>query len=182
MSTIRVLRSAILCIASWRAILSCSSWCHRSLSHWKYKHCCINHGDQRVFWKIRSNQFEIIINVLVSSFRFIWIPRLWVYGHYKYFNSFIVGIDFIRQNLTSMDVRKSVPALKGLNLSLGRWTPISHNITFIHYASELFRCQASLSQTCLNSWKWRIALETKNNESAKTENLSTKLKVYQHNN
>ena len=29
-----------------------------------------------------SLQFEIIINVLVSSFRFIWIPILWVYGHY----------------------------------------------------------------------------------------------------
>ena len=28
-------------------------------------------------------QFEIIINVLVRSFRFIWIPVLWVYGHYK---------------------------------------------------------------------------------------------------
>ena len=35
--------------------------------------------DQRPF------QFEIIITVLVSSFRFIWIPMLWVYGHYKYF-------------------------------------------------------------------------------------------------
>ena len=29
--------------------------------------------------------FEIIINILVSSFRFIWIHMLWVYGHYKYF-------------------------------------------------------------------------------------------------
>ena len=26
-------------------------------------------------------QFEIIINVLVSSFWFIWIPMLWVYDH-----------------------------------------------------------------------------------------------------
>ena len=26
-------------------------------------------------------QFDIIINVLVSSFRFIWIPLLLVYGH-----------------------------------------------------------------------------------------------------
>ena len=26
-------------------------------------------------------QFEIIMNVLVSSFRFIWIPMLWVYDH-----------------------------------------------------------------------------------------------------
>ena len=25
-------------------------------------------------------QFEIIINALISSFRFIWIPMLWVYG------------------------------------------------------------------------------------------------------
>ena len=72
-------------------------------------------------------QFEIIINVLVSSFYFIWIPVLRVYGHYKYFNSFSSGIHFIRQNLTSTDVRfwrikstdvrfwriKWVPALKG---------------------------------------------------------------------
>ena len=26
-------------------------------------------------------QFEIIVNVLVTSFRFIWIPMLWVYDH-----------------------------------------------------------------------------------------------------
>ena len=30
-------------------------------------------------------QFAIIINVLVSSFRFIWIRMLRIYGHYKYF-------------------------------------------------------------------------------------------------
>ena len=30
-------------------------------------------------------QFEIILNVLFSSFRFIWKPVLGVYGHYKYF-------------------------------------------------------------------------------------------------
>ena len=52
-------------------------------------------------WKPKGFvQFEIIINVLVSSFWFIWIPMLWVY-------------------LTSTDVRfwriKTVPALKGLN-------------------------------------------------------------------
>ena len=60
-------------------------------------------------------RFEIIINILVSVFRFIWIPMLWVYGHYKYLNSYSVGIDFRRQNLTSVDVRfwrlKSIPAL-----------------------------------------------------------------------
>ena len=30
------------------------------------------------------SQFEVIINVLVSSFRYIQIPTLWVYGNYKY--------------------------------------------------------------------------------------------------
>ena len=29
--------------------------------------------------------FEFIINVLVSSFCFIWIPMFCVYGHFKYF-------------------------------------------------------------------------------------------------
>ena len=36
-------------------------------------------------------QFEIIISVLVSFFRFIWITMLWVYGHYKYLYSHSVG-------------------------------------------------------------------------------------------
>ena len=36
-------------------------------------------------WRPKGFQFEIIINGLVSSFRFIWIPMLWVYCHNKYF-------------------------------------------------------------------------------------------------
>ena len=64
---------------------------------------CLNHRDQRVF------QFENIINVLVGSIRFIWIPLLWVYGHYKYLQSFSAGIDCRRQVLTSTDVRFSCP-------------------------------------------------------------------------
>ena len=32
-------------------------------------------------------QLEIILNVIASSFWFIWIPMLWVYDDYKYFNS-----------------------------------------------------------------------------------------------
>ena len=74
------------------------------------KYFCINHGDQKRFF-----QFEIIANVSVSFFCFIWIPMLWVHGHYKLLNSFSVGIYFRRQNLTSTDVRfwrlKSIPAL-----------------------------------------------------------------------
>ena len=63
-------------------------------------------------------QFEIIKNVLVSSFRFIWISMLWVYEHYKYVYSFRAVIDLRCQNLTSADVRlwrlKLIPALNGL--------------------------------------------------------------------
>ena len=73
------------------------------------RYFCIDHGAQRVF------RFEIIITVSVSSFRFIWLPMLWVYGHYTYIYSSSAGIDFRRQNLTSTDVRfwrlKSIPAL-----------------------------------------------------------------------
>ena len=71
-------------------------------------------------------QYEIIINVLISSSRFIWIPMFWVYCQYKYFNSFSAGIVFIRQNLTSSDVRfrpvKTIPALKELR----EWKRNSH--------------------------------------------------------
>ena len=63
-------------------------------------------------------QFEIIMNVLVSSFRFIWIPMLWVYDLKTYFKPHSAGNDFSRQNLASTDVRfwrlKSIPALWGL--------------------------------------------------------------------
>ena len=43
-----------------------------------------------------------IMTFLASSFRFIWIPMLWVYGHYKYFNSYSVGIDFVYRCQISM--------------------------------------------------------------------------------
>ena len=66
-------------------------------------------------WRPTFLLFQIIINVWVSSFCFIWIHILRVYDHYKYFNYFSAGIDSIRQNLTSGDRRlKSIPALKGL--------------------------------------------------------------------
>ena len=46
---------------------------------------------------ISRHQFEIVINVLVRSFRFIWIPMLCVYVHYKYVIFFSAGINFRRQ-------------------------------------------------------------------------------------
>ena len=92
-------------------------------------------------------QFEIIINVLLSSSRFIWIPMLLVYGRYKYLNYFSVGNDFIRQNLTSTDVRfwriKSFPALKGLNYII-LFYKLSDNCQRIGSGSET--CQGSNSR------------------------------------
>ena len=67
------------------ALTEMTCYVTHSMRHWlmilclltltTLKYVGINYGDQRVFW------FEIIKDVLVSSFRFIWIPMLWVYGH-----------------------------------------------------------------------------------------------------
>ena len=69
-------------------------------------------------WTTKGFLFEIIINVFVSSFLFIWISMWWVYGHHKYFNSFSVVTVFIRQNLRYLHVRfwriKTIPEMKGL--------------------------------------------------------------------
>ena len=58
------------------------------------------------------NLFEMIINVLVSSFRFIWIPMLWVYDNYTKAHSYSAEI-FRRQNLTSTDVDPRAVRVKG---------------------------------------------------------------------
>ena len=80
---------------------------NKPLKRWQFLH---------KLWRSKGLfQFEIIINVLVSTFWFIWIPMLWVYGRYKYFYSHSAGSDFRHQNMTSTDVRfwrlKSIPAL-----------------------------------------------------------------------
>ena len=70
---------------------------------------CMSHGDRKSFF-----QFEIIINALVSSLRFIWIHMLWVYSHsfflflrsphWKYWRLKTSESDvFRRQILTSKD-------------------------------------------------------------------------------
>ena len=51
-------------------------------------------------------QFENIINVLASSFRFISIPMLWVYDHYKcLILSVLVVRNWRLQALDSKNVR-----------------------------------------------------------------------------
>ena len=81
-------------------------------------------------------QFDIIINTLVSSFRFIWIPMLWVSNQYKYSDSQSVGIDFRRQKLRSTpdSVDKSNPRairLKGYEVMI---IPLS--ALFLHKAKK----------------------------------------------
>ena len=59
-------------------------------------------------------QFEIIINVLVGSYYFIWIAVLWVYGHYNFL--------ILSARGSTSDVRiwrvMSLPELKGLFMIL----------------------------------------------------------------
>ena len=45
-------------------------------------------------------KFKIIINVLVTPFRFVLIPMSWVYCHNKSINSYSPWIAFRRRNLT----------------------------------------------------------------------------------
>ena len=75
------------------------------------------------FFNFKSSQMCWLV---ISGF--IWIPMLWVYDHYKYFNSFSAGIVFTRLNLTSVDVRfwplKTIHALKGLSCSTGNHHPL----------------------------------------------------------
>ena len=62
-------------------------------------------------WRLKAFvQFEIIITVSIYSFRFIRIPILVVYGHYKYFTPILRGstldVVYRRQILTSkVDLR-----------------------------------------------------------------------------
>ena len=76
---------------------------HASSSNYAISDYCILHKPSQHWntqllkqWRSTSFfKFEILIDVLVISFRFIWIPMLWVYGHYKYLNSLSAGIVLI---------------------------------------------------------------------------------------
>ena len=48
---------------------------------------------------------EIIINILVRTFWFIWIPMLWVSDRYKYVYSYSAEIDFRRLKVDPRTVR-----------------------------------------------------------------------------
>ena len=108
-----------LLTASCRTVFSHCSFMNRAWCLQVHKECLTRKAlNYFLFkpWRLKGFlQFKIIITVLVSSFRFIWIPMLWIIAHYKYVNSFIAVIDFRRQNLTSTGVRfwrlKSIPAL-----------------------------------------------------------------------
>ena len=52
------------------------------------KYFCVNYGDESFF------QLEIILNILVSMLRFIWMPMLRVYGQFNDFYSCSTRIDF----------------------------------------------------------------------------------------
>ena len=58
--------------------------------------CSVNPHNAQILlnkpWKPKGFvQIEIIINFLANSFRFILIPMLWVYCHYKYLDTFSTG-------------------------------------------------------------------------------------------
>ena len=85
-------------------MLSCISWLC-DFNPWNAEIYCISHGEhgEVVFL------FEININVFVSSFCFIWIPMLCVYGHCKYLYSLSMVINLI-PNLWRLLTKCKVPS------------------------------------------------------------------------
>ena len=74
------------------------NWEVRGLTLTTLKYFFMNQLKRTIFFF----KFDININVLVSSFRFIWIPGTYVWSTPLYiFYSFSAEIDFRRQNLTS---------------------------------------------------------------------------------
>ena len=126
-------------------------------------------------------QFTITKIVLVSYFRSIWIPILWFYGHYHFFNSSSADIVFRRHHLQSTDVRliilastyvrfwrlKTATALKGLKwLTHGHFNPLSPHDALKHHFTSLkthliFRQPRVLEYLFLWNWftnTWQFSL------------------------
>ena len=87
--------------------------------------------------------FEIAINILVSSFRFISIPTLWVYGHYTFL--------IISVRRPSVDVKigrlclKTFPTLKGLMITtIPANTKHSFCITYVQIRPNVFHVSPTL--------------------------------------
>ena len=99
------LTKTFMMIANWLKPFGLHSL-YKNIQRFKVLRSSANNAEISLFKRwipVGHFKFEISINVLVSSFRFIWIPMLWVYGYYKCFNSFSMfsaGIDFSSQNLT----------------------------------------------------------------------------------
>ena len=91
--------------------------------------------------------------MLVSSFRLIWIPMLWVYDNYKY--SFSVWIVFRRQILTSSDVRfwrlNTIPALIELTPSVIMRLHILFCVVYIATLPSKAKRQTLLTTVQVNS-------------------------------
>ena len=60
----------------------------------------------------------IYVLVIALSDSFEYQAMLWVYGHYKYFNSFSAGTVFIRQNKSDVYKRSSRRAGKHIFLTM----------------------------------------------------------------
>ena len=123
---------------------------------------------------------KIIINVLVSSFRFISIPMLWVYGQYKNVIFFTATIDFKSQNLTSIDRRQILTSEVGPRINKTRFciwfiqnyfgalrdNPLSTDMSYWFPRLFYYTCKQFLSKkNYLNVWyQWTLWLDRESTE------------------
>ena len=105
---------------SWRScpwwVLLCKAKRQYLLTFKVSRYCLLTlHGGVVVYrltsiLVINSNNAEIFFGRPKSIFQFIWIPMLWVYGHFKYF--------ILRDSLATVPENHS-----GLNSTLGWYIP-----------------------------------------------------------
>ena len=84
--------------------------------------------------------FEIIIKVLVSSFWFIWIPLLWVYGHYI----FLLSQRGDRLQTSESDVYRCQILMLG-------WFPLCKGWTLTHWFINVGTASEMVDQHCCSN-------------------------------
>ena len=101
-------------------------------------------------------QYEIIINVLVMSFRFIWIPMLWVYGHYTYFTLAVRGstLDIYRRliltsKINPRAVRVKASITKVVTVNNGFLTIFKSNLTSYIFVNRWKKIRTLLQRLCV---------------------------------
>ena len=104
-------------------------------------------------WRPKGfSQFKIIINVFVSSLRFIWIAMLWVYGHYNYFLFLQYGDRLLTLWTSDSDDWSLSPHCKGQVGKKLNYNVALHPSTYWNHCES--NCQLILIDQIINALRY----------------------------